>query len=50
MRRSNDRSKNKGETWGKRSELTLAQDPELEQRLPGGDDESPDTLTTTERR
>ncbi len=38
LRRSNDRSKNKGETWGKGSELTLAQNPELEQQLPGADD------------
>ncbi len=38
LRRSNDRAKNKGETWGKGSELTLAQDPELEQQLPGADD------------
>ncbi len=47
LRRSNDRAKRKGETWGKGDELSLAQDPAMERRLPGGEDE---VLTIDERR
>jgi hydrogenase small subunit len=47
VRRSNDRARNKGETWGKRDEFTLAQDPAMERTLPGGEEEA---LTIDEGR
>jgi hydrogenase small subunit len=47
IRMSNDRSKSKTETWGKRDEFTLTRDPALDRRLPGGEDE---TVTIDEGR
>ena len=47
LRRTGDRSKAKGETWGKRDEWTLQRDPALERDLPGGEDEK---LTIDEGR
>ena len=40
IRTSNDRAKVKGETWGKREEFTLAKDPGMDRRLPGGEEET----------
>ncbi len=39
LRRRGDGAKRSGETWGKRDEITLAQDPAVERVLPGGEDE-----------
>ncbi|CAA9480228.1 MAG: [Ni/Fe] hydrogenase, small subunit MSMEG_2720 [uncultured Solirubrobacteraceae bacterium] len=47
LRRTGDRGKASGETWGKRDEWTQTEDPGLERRLPGGEDE---TLTIDEGR
>ncbi|MBA3428685.1 MAG: hypothetical protein H0U07_08960, partial [Actinobacteria bacterium] len=47
IRTSTDTARRKGVAYGKREELTLAQDPELDRRLPGGEDE---TLTIDQER
>jgi hydrogenase small subunit len=39
LRRSSDTSKRPAEVWGKRDEFTQTEDPALERRLPGGEDE-----------